>query len=121
MPPWSQRRVGPLQGHHPKALSLWGEHILQALTISLSIGRTGFLSHSPLLPLGLLLPWASSVGMGVPCPTLPPTTAPCLGLNCCRRRLGPVILGHEGYKVDGRKGFAGWNLVVPLPVQMLPL
>lgn len=47
MPPWSQRRVGPLQGHHPKALSLWGEHILQALTISLSIGRTGFLSHIP--------------------------------------------------------------------------
>lgn len=114
--PWSQRGMGPFQGHHPRALSLWDGHILQALTISLSMGRRGFLSPSPLPPLDPLQPRASSVGMGVPCPTLSPTTAPCPGQNYCQRRLGPMILGHEGHQVDGREGSAGWNLVVPSPL-----
>jgi len=87
---------------HPSSLDCITQHGEERVPVTFPSSSTGPFAAR-----------ASSVGMGVPCPTLSPTTAPCPGQNYCQRRLGPMILGHEGHEVDGREGSAGWNLVVP--------
>lgn len=83
--PGSQRGVAPSQRTLPQGLSLWDRQTHKALTTSLSVGRRGSLSASPLYltgPFSQPHPWGWES-----LPTLT-STAPCPGQNCCHRRSG---------------------------------
>ncbi|XP_062959870.1 polycomb protein SCMH1 isoform X8 [Cynocephalus volans] len=71
--------------------------------------------HIDRLKQGSFAARTSSVRMGVP------STAPCPSQNCCRRRLGPMILGQECPKVDGREGSPGrsWFYALHCPYASL--
>lgn len=106
------REVWPLhRGHYLRALSLWDRQTHKALTTSLSVGRTGSLSPSPLFLTGPFAQphsweWESLPTLtqhsSLPWPELLP------------QKVGPMILGREVPRVVGGKGLQAGVRLHPL-------